>query len=443
MKGLKSLGASIAAGVALSVSAENPTAPVLTGTSQKATATLGAGSPSGATVLRTPLPQAYPVPDVVQTKNFAGNTVLTYTISLADKVTSLQPGEQKTFNIEASPEGIPDYSTCNRDSLIKAVIYQKAQLAQAIQVPTLSSLSLGVLALLVTAVAFRRKKVEMSVILAAITAAGLSLPSDTIAADTNPNMIYGSADAGLKSMEVVLDGMNIVVTVEANGNCNINVPAPVDHAERITLPAVNITHNSIDFIGAAVTDSDNPAGFVSTISYIVKDVATGNTVSRTALSANTQYTWEMQYTTYNGATNTLVVKKTPPKAFTTLSTPNTAPSAVSLSNIQTLTAGSLTSGQTVATLNCVDAETPNTCTYTTTDSRFTITGNTLKISATGTSLAAGDYTIPVIALDPSGAQFSGSVIITIVAAPDTVAPVITLTGQSVTTLNVGDTYTEQ
>jgi hypothetical protein len=93
-------------------------------------------------VTRTPLPQPYPIPDKAETKNFAGNTILTYTISLDDQVANLQPGEQKNFNIAASPEGIPANSTCTAESLVKTVTYQKAQLAQAIQVPTLSSFGL-------------------------------------------------------------------------------------------------------------------------------------------------------------------------------------------------------------------------------------------------------------------------------------------------------------
>ena len=60
---------------------------------------------------------------------------------------------------------------------------------------------------------------------------------------------------------------------------------------------------------------------------------------------------------------------------------NSAPTAISLANPQSLIAGFLASGQVVGTLNCTDAEDGNNCTYTTTDSRFAISGNTLQIAS--------------------------------------------------------------
>ncbi|MDD2693681.1 MAG: hypothetical protein PHY14_02005 [Candidatus Gracilibacteria bacterium] len=91
----------------------------------------------------------------------------------------------------------------------------------------------------------------------------------------------------------------------------------VDHAEVVTLPTPTITATSIIFVGGSVTDSDNPGGFTPSISYLVTD-ASGKLVSASSLTPNTAYAWQMQYTTYNGATNTLTVKKTVKQSFTTL-----------------------------------------------------------------------------------------------------------------------------
>lgn len=92
---------------------------------------------------------------------------------------------------------------------------------------------------------------------------------------------------------------------------------PTDHAEVVTLPTPTITATGITFAGGSVTDADNPGGFVPTISYIIKD-ASNNTVSASALTPNTAYTWQMSYATYDGATNTLTVKTTAKNNFTTL-----------------------------------------------------------------------------------------------------------------------------
>lgn len=74
----------------------------------------------------------------------------------------------------------------------------------------------------------------------------------------------------------------------------------------------------------------------------------------------------------------------------TLSTPT----AINLSGIATLTQGSLTVGQQVATLACTQAE-GKTCAYATTSSDVVISGNTVQIKNAG--LSAGTYSIPVTA----------------------------------------------
>lgn len=111
---------------------------------------------------------------------------------------------------------------------------------------------------------------------------------------------------------------------------------------------------------------------------------------------------------------------------------NTAPSALALSNPQALTAGSLAAGQTVGTLGCTDAESGNACTYSTTDTRFVIAGNTLKLAASGALLAAGVYSVPVIARDPQNASYTGAVTVTVNALPNTAPTAITLSAATLT-----------
>ena len=61
-------------------------------------------------------------------------------------------------------------------------------------------------------------------ILSTVALAGYTLSPDIVAAASDPNTVYGSANSGLQSMNVVLDGKNIVVTVTANSNCTIKLP---------------------------------------------------------------------------------------------------------------------------------------------------------------------------------------------------------------------------
>ena len=92
-------------------------------------------------------------------------------------------------------------------------------------------------------------------ILAAVAAAGMILPPDTIAAIADPNTVRGSASAGLKSMKVVLDGMKLTITVEANGDCTIEIPptntAPTANADTATVDA----GSSVD-ISVLANDTD-------------------------------------------------------------------------------------------------------------------------------------------------------------------------------------------
>lgn len=68
---------------------------------------------------------------------------------------------------------------------------------------------------------------------------------------------------------------------------NIIITAPVvavDTPESITYPTLNITHTEVIFAGGVITDPDNPGGFNSSITYIVKD-DNGNIVAANALVA--------------------------------------------------------------------------------------------------------------------------------------------------------------
>lgn len=91
------------------------------------------------------------------------------------------------------------------------------------------------------------------------------------------------------------------------------------------------------------------------------------------------------------------------QASVTINALNTPPSAITLSGVQTLTAGSLSSGQSIGTLSCTDAESA-TCTYTLVSQSmpgaFSLVGAAMQVANAG--LAAGSYTITVEAKDAGG-----------------------------------------
>lgn len=132
------------------------------------------------------------------------------------------------------------------------------------------------------------------------------------------NQLRYTSDAGYTGPDtftyIATDG----TTNSSPATVNMTVSAGlVDHAEVVTLPTPTITATGITFAGGSVTDVDNPGGYMPIISYIVTD-ASNNTVSASSLTPNTAYAWQMSYATYDGATNTLTVKKTAKQNFTTL-----------------------------------------------------------------------------------------------------------------------------
>ena len=219
---------------------------------------------------------------------------------------------------------------------------------------------------------------------------------------------------------------------------------PTDSPESITYPTLTITQTSVAFAGGNITDANNPGGFNPSITYIVK-ASGGAVVAANALTANTSYTYQMQYNTYDGATGLLVTGKlSPAQAFTTLAVvlpPNTAPTAIQMTTQPTLTAGSLTNGQSVGTLSCTDfapTGSQNDCTYSiasqSTAGAFTISGTSLQVANTG--LAAGSYSVTVRATDANGLTRDEVKNITISAVVDVTAPNIT-SGTSLGSANIG------
>lgn len=175
--------------------------------------------------------------------------------------------------------------------------------------------------------------------------------------------------------------------------------APVDRAEVVTLPTPTITATAITFVGGSVTDSDNPGGFTPSISYLVTD-ASGNPVSASSLTPNTAYAWQMQYTTYDGATNTLTVKRTTKQNFTTLALADTtAPSltsspTLSATNIGTTVSHTLTFDEAINTVSV--GIVPSGMTVTATKSGSSVT---LDIATTASFTAFGSVTIPLTVTD--------------------------------------------
>lgn len=210
----------------------------------------------------------------------------------------------------------------------------------------------------------------------------------------------------------------------------------VDHAESVTLPTLSITATAITFAGGSVTDSDNPSGFTSTVSYIVRNMSNA-VVAANSLTPNTAYTWEMQYTTYNGASNTLVTKTTAKQSFTTLALADTtAPSltssaTLSASNIGTSVSHTLTFDEAINTVSV--GALPTGMTVTTSKSGNTVT---LTIATTAAFTAFGNVTIPVTVTDAANNARTVNITKTI----NDVAPVAGGAFASLADMTVSDNY---
>ena len=90
----------------------------------------------------------------------------------------------------------------------------------------------------------------------------------------------------------------------------------IDQAPDVTLPTLTLTPTSVVFIGGSIADSDNQPGYVSPITYQVKDQG-GNVVNKDALTPGTAYTYTLMGMSYDGITKTL----TPVIRTGTFSTP--------------------------------------------------------------------------------------------------------------------------
>ncbi len=210
---------------------------------------------------------------------------------------------------------------------------------------------------------------------------------------------------------------NISVTVDVPPNTPPVANPDTSTTAYNTPVTMNVLANDTDANGDTLTITGTPTATNGTV------VKNGNNTLTFTPTSGFSGTAVVTYTISDGnggnATSTWTI--------TVDTLPNTPPTAVSMTAPATLTAGSLTAGQTVGTLNCVDAESGNNCTYTTSDTRFTIVGNTLKLSASGSSLTAGTYIVSVTAKDPQLAAFTGNISVTVDAAAN-ILPVPTFTG---------------
>jgi hypothetical protein len=147
---------------------------------------------------------------------------------------------------------------------------------------------------------------------------------------------------------------------------------------------------------------------------------------------------EFTYTANDGKVDSTATKVT----IEVQPVPNTAPTAIwfSLGN-NPLVRWSLTAGQTIGTLSCTDLESGNNCFYTTSDPRFSIIGNQVLVAQAGINLSVWPHRISITARDSDGASMTDDISIDI-TVPDTVAPVITLTGLSIVNIVQGGIYTE-
>lgn len=108
--------------------------------------------------------------------------------------------------------------------------------------------------------------------------------------------------------------------------------------------------------------------------------------------------------------------------------PNTAPTALSLATLLTLTADVTPSGQVVGKITCVDYSpngTQNTCTFSGGTSQFAVAADgtvtliassmlkSFTFKAQESFLPAGSYSIPVVATDAAGLTYSNTVVVVV------------------------------
>lgn len=100
-------------------------------------------------------------------------------------------------------------------------------------------------------------------------------------------------------------------------------------------------------------------------------------------------------------------------------TPNTAPTAVNFASTGTPTAESLTVGQVVGSISCVDyapTGAQNNCSYAGGDAQFGIASITGQVVIKNANLSAGTYTFPTRATDANGLSIDGTAKVTILPA---------------------------
>jgi uncharacterized protein YjdB len=132
-----------------------------------------------------------------------------------------------------------------------------------------------------------------------------SNPSTATVNPTTGEVVLGSAWSA--TITATQAAVGIYAATTATYTVTLN-PAPVDSLESLTYPTITATQTSVSFSGGAITDANNPVGFNPSITYVVKDT-NGTVVSANNLTASTAYTYQMQYNTYNWATNTLTIGK--------------------------------------------------------------------------------------------------------------------------------------
>lgn len=335
----------------------------------------------------------------------AGALIQSWTIWEDKRITGLLPGAQYTLAIV---EGSAGERQTNNSLNKKSINQLKDFTTVALTIP---NVSFG----------------------GAVTGIVWGTHTRTLSTDSVGPITYSSSNPAVATVSATglvtyLTAGNTTITANqaANGDytggsasygVTVSIPL-VDTPAVVTLPTTSITSSGIAFSGGTVSDVDAPGGFNFNISYTVKDTG-GNVVNANSLNPSSNYTYTMQYNSWNKATNTMIIgEQTAPQSFVTLAAADTTAPTITLNGADTI---NIVQGGTYTELgaNWTDAV----------DGSGTVTAITGSVN----TAVVGIYTLTYSKTDAAGNTNTTSRTVNVTLAPDPIP-----TSDAIPTFNIGD-----